>query len=73
MGSYGTGIALAVLAIGGILLGMSLLDLYFYEHNSPSVGWRIQRWARTKHVLSGALLLIFMMLVTHFVFNPIGT
>jgi hypothetical protein len=47
------------------------LDLYFYEHNSPSVGWRIQRW-HTKHVLSGALLVILMMLVTHFVFNPIG-
>ena len=73
MGSYGPGIALAVLAIGAILLGISLLDVYFYEHNSPSVGWRIQRWALKNQVLSGALLLIFMMLVTHFVFNPIGT
>jgi hypothetical protein len=73
MGTYGLGIALATGFIGAIFIGISILDVIFYRHKAPSVGWRIQRWSRKNPVLSGALLLVYAMLVTHFVANPIGT
>ena len=73
MGTYGPGVVAAIIFIGLIFFGISVLDLIFYQRNSPSVGWRVQRWSRKNPILSGALLLIYATLVTHFVANPIGT
>jgi hypothetical protein len=73
MGTYKIGIAAAIVFIGAIFIGIAILEIVFDRNDSPSVGWRIQRWSRRNPILSGALLLIYALLVTHFVANPIGT
>jgi hypothetical protein len=73
MGTYAGATAVTVGVIGGIFIGIALLDLCFYFTDVPSVGWRIRNWSQKNPLLSGAILLIYAMLVTHFVANPIGT
>ncbi len=67
--TYRDGIAAVIAVIFGLLVAISLLDLVCELMDWPSIGYRVQGWARRNPWFVLVLLLGFTALLAHFVAN----